>query len=434
MDTEFIQQFDQSMRRLNEVRQGIQSNIELKQNFTNNIKNSLTQISKRLKTLVSNITELKTRSEKLHGDINTNNIAINEKNMQCQQLQAQIAQLQSQHQTEIIKLNQEKQSLNEKTNEQQTKIDEYEKNLREITELQQQLTAEKDALRNELQGKGDDSAKHAQQIQELTLQAQQREKELTDQISQCENKINDFQVQLDVKESEIKRLNEQHQNTTGAAQNQTLNLQQQIEQLKQQNEELSQRIVAATQAILNATEDLEKLTSAVPNVASQEEVNSILQEIELSIQNISNVIQGQRAAAAKKTNSVAPNDNMVISVVDSISRQPINIQLGVLKTALKKKADQLKATNPKIDNKYQKALDKIASAKTPEDISKLLYGIVIKSTPEGITVKGGRRSKKNKKYKGGFTYKTTSRRKGMSSSLKSIRKSNSSNYSKKITR
>jgi len=435
-ENDFIERFDASMRRLNEVRQGIQANIEMKQQFTNNIKDSLTQISRRLAALVGEITALKNRAEELDGHVNRNTTAINDKDRQYQELQAQIAQLQQQHDADVRALNEEKDRLTQQINGLQEQINTCEQNLREVTQIRDQLTNEKDqltnerdALRNELQGRGDQANEHAQQIQQLTEQAQQREQALTDRINQCEARIAEFERQINEKDAEIARVNQEHQNTRGSAENQSQNLQQEITRLTQQNEQLSQRIVAATQAIMDATEDLERLTAAVPNATTQREVNAILQEIEQSLQNISNVIQGQHAAAAAPVAPVGQvaqgrlPDNTPINVIDYASGQPINVPLSTINQQLSRKAQQLRRANPNGDNKYQTALNQIANARTPEDVSGYLRGIDIRNSPQGITVRGGRRTKKNRKQKGGFTYKSTSIRRSISSTPKSTRRS-----------
>jgi hypothetical protein len=115
--------------------------------------------------------------------------------------------------------------------------------------------------------------------------------------------------------------------------------------------------------------------------------------------------------------------NTPISVINSTSGQPINVSLGLLNQQLGRKAEQVRRTNPNGDNKYQMALNKIATARTPEEVLGYLNGITIRGSPEGIIVTGGRRTKKNKRQRGGFTYKTTSRRRSISSTAKSSRRS-----------
>ncbi len=70
-ENDFIERFDASMRRLNDVRQGIQANIEMKQQFTTNIKDSLTEINRRLTGLVGEISQLKNRAQELETQVNT---------------------------------------------------------------------------------------------------------------------------------------------------------------------------------------------------------------------------------------------------------------------------------------------------------------------------------------------------------------------------
>jgi predicted nucleic acid-binding Zn-ribbon protein len=417
---DFIEQFDASMRRLNDVRQGIQANLEAKQQFTNNIKDSLTQISRRLAALVGEITTLKNRAEELEGNVNRNTASINDKDRQYQELQAQIAQLQEQHEADIRALNEEKQRLTQQANEQQGKIDECEKNLREITELQKQLTAERDALRNELNGKGDQSAEHAQQIQQLTEQAQQREQELTNRINQCEARIAEFERQINEKDAEIARVNQEHQNTQGNAENQSQNLQQQIDQLTQQNQQLTQKIVAATQAIMGATEDLERLTAAVPNATTQQEVNAILEEIEQSLQNISNVIQGQRAAAAAPVAStqVAPKINPAtqISLLDFATGQPTNVSFEQIMNQVSQKSK----ISGRQGQKYRDALNQLNNERDSANVATILRNNNVGFKNGAIF--GGRKTKKNRKQKGGFIYKTTYTRRSTTSSPKSVRR------------
>ena len=431
-ENNFIEQFEASMRRLNDVRQGIQANIEMKQQFTNNIKNSLTEINRRLTGLVGEITQLKNHAEELETQVNTNTASIGDKDRQYQELQAQIAQLQAQHEADVRALNEQKDQLTQRANQLQDQINQCEENLRNVTQLKDQLTAERDALRNELDGRGDQASQHAQQIQQLTEQAQQREQELNNRINDCESRIVEFQRQITEKDAEIARANEEHQNTRGTAETQSQDLQRQIQELTQRNELLTQKIVAATQAIMEASDDLERISNSAPNATTQGEVNEILEQIERSLQNISNVIQGQRAAAAPApvaqgapvARSRLP-DNTPITVMDASSLQPVNMPLKELKKQLLAKAMQVRKTNRNnSENKYKAALDEIDNASTPEQVTTALIGITLRSNQSGeIMVTGGRRTKKNRKQKGGFTYKTTSTRRSISSTPKSNRRS-----------
>jgi hypothetical protein len=179
---------------------------------------------------------------------------------------------------------------------------------------------------------------------------------------------------------------------------------------------------------MDATEALERLTAAVPNATTQQEVDGILQEIEQSLQNISNVIQGQRAASGTPVGQVGQlgqgslPDNTPISIVVANGVRE-TMPLNVLKQQLQSKASQLRRNNPNADNKYQRALDLINQATTVEEINNARMGITFKTTQNGIAVSGGRRTKKNNKQKGGFIYKRTSTRRSILTTPKSARRS-----------
>jgi chromosome segregation ATPase len=409
----FIQKFDDSMRRLNHVKQGIQSSIQMKEQFTNNIKNSLTDINTRLTALVGEISRLKNHAQELEAQVNTNTASIGDKDRQYQELQAQIAQLQAQHEADVRTLNEQKDQLTQQINGLQEQINTCEQNLREVTQLRDQLTSERDALRTELQGRGDQATQHAQQIQQLTEQAQQREQELTNRINACEARIGEFERQITEKDAEIARVNQEHQTTQGNAVNQSQDLQRQIEVLRQQNDQLSQRIVAATQAILEAADDLERISNGVPNATTQREVNDILEEIERSLQNISNVIQGQRAAAQVEQNGNVQL-NTEIPLVDLASGQTVNVTLQNILDQLRIKARNLKGSQ---GEKYRTALAEMGNIRNPEDVSPILRANTIEFKNNKIM--GGHRTKKNRKQKGGFTYKSISRRRSILSTPKS---------------
>lgn len=416
-ENDFIQQFEASIQRLNQVRRGIQANIEMKEQFTNNIKDSLTEINRRLAALIGEITNLKNQADELEGHVNRNTASINDKDRQYQELQAQIAQLQAQHEADVRALNEQKEELRQETVRLQQQINDCEKNLREVTKLKEQLTAERDALRNELSGKGEQANQHAQEIQRLTEEAQQREQALTDRINECENRIQEFERQIGDKDNEIARVNQEHQNTRGAAENQSQTLQQQIDRLTQQNDQLREKIVAATQAILEAADDLDRILKAVPNATSQREINAILREIEQSLQNISNVIQGQRAAAAAPPAEQNILPTTQITLLDSATGQPANVSFEQIMREVTQKS---RIRGPQGD-KYRDALNQLNNERDSANVARILANNNVGFKNGAIF--GGRKTKKNRKQKGGFTYKSTSRRRSISSTPKSTRRS-----------
>lgn len=421
---DFINNFEASMAKLANIRRGIQSNIEMKEQFSNNIKNSLAQINTRLKDLAGQISALKQQADDLQMQVNTNTASVGDKDRQLQELQSRMQQLQSDHDEALKQLNSEKQQLADAANQKQQQIDEMENQLREITGLKDNLTSERDALRNELQGKGDQAQQHADQIKMLSEESQtklkEQEEQLLTRINDCEQKIQAFEQQIKDRDDEIARLNQELQNSQGQAATASQELQKQIEQLTQQNGELVQRIVQATVAINEAADELDAISKGVPNAQTQDEVNALLQQIEESLENIGRAIQGQRAAAPVSQGMLA--ENSPISVVDATSGQRVDMPLNALKRELQRKAVQLRNSNPNIENKYQIALDKINQSTSQQEITNILRGIAIKNTQRGLEVSGGRRTKKIRKQKGGFTYKSTSKRRSISSTPKSNRR------------
>jgi chromosome segregation ATPase len=424
----FIQQFEDSMARLSDLRKGIQANVQMKEQFSNNVKNSLSQINSRLKELYEQINSLKKTVDELQSQVTNHNAFIGDKDKQLSELQEQMKQLKEERDTALAQLNEEKQQLMNQINEKQQQIDQLEAQLRDVTTLKDSLTAERDALRSELQGKGDLAQQHAQQIQTLTEEAQQREQDLNNKINECDAKIQGFEQQLAEKDGEILRVNEEHKSTQGAAQNASQELQNQIEVLTQQNQQYIERIVQATSALNEAADDLDSIYKGVPNAQTQDEVKELLDQIEQSLQNIGSAIQGQRAAAPpiavessqgqeplKPLSERIPSDTIIV-IKDMATNKPKPVEFGAIMKMLSDKS-RIKGAS----ESYNKALNAIKNfAKESTDVAFILKAnnIVFKNDK----IMGGKKTKKNKKQRGGFTYKITSKRRSISSTPKSSRR------------
>lgn len=418
---DFIQQFEASMSRLAEIRKGIQANLEIKEQFSNKIKQSLGEINNRLVNLIQQIATLKETADNLQQQVDSNNTSMGDKDAQIQALKDQISQLQAEYENRISQLNDEKKQLVESATKQQQLIDELEGKLRNIT-------SERDALSNELQGKGEQSKQHADEIQRLVQEAQNKENELLQKINECEAKIQGFEQQLNDKDAEIAKLNKDLETAQSESQNASEILKEQIEKLTQVNGHLIERIVQATRAINEAADDLDAISKSVPNATTQQEVDDLIEQIEKSIENIGRAVQGQRAASQplSQNSTIPPDTNIVINDVTTGNKN--NMPLYMLTKQLQKKATQLSRVNPNIENKYAKALQEIRKAATPENVSQILNNnnVIIKNTERGLEISGGRKTKKNKrnkKQKGGFTYKLKSKRRSISSIPKWTKKS-----------
>jgi chromosome segregation ATPase len=256
-----------------------------------------------------------------------------------------------QNNPDVERLRQENQQLTNQMREKQQLIDNCEEQLRTVT-----------AEKNEIQ-------------------------QLTDKINNYDNQIQALQTQVAEKDSQIAN----HATDIAAAQSQSQDLHRQIETLKSENENLVNKITSATTEINEAVYAINVLANNdAPNSDSQSRINDILQQIENSLQNISNSMQQQSSVPAR---------------VDNTTDFQINLD-GIVARKNLLSIKELLRRNPE----YTQILENINRATTPEQIQAYLENVTFSSSPSG-----GRKTKKLKKIKGGFTYKTTSRRKSISS-------------------
>lgn len=418
----FLDQFQISMNKLNESRRKIETGVQMNDQFTNTLKERLTQINVRLRDFSSQIQKLKDTADSLKASVDNNSTSIGEKERQIQELNNQISKSQQERDALVAAATEEKKQLQTTINNKQGQIDQDENRLRELENQLNVITDEKNKLEAELRGKGDLAAQHAdaldkfaqdaqQSAQQREQEYQQKEKQLTDRINECDNKIQEYQNQILEKDNEIARINQEHDATRGTAQMQSKDLEKQIIDLKQQNELLINNIIAATQAINEAADQLNDFSTGINKASSVKELNDMLVEIEQSIGLISRALQGQ-------TPSVIP-DNTEVTVTDSNGGQPMTMTYAALKNSLQRKIVQVRKTNPNMVGKYITALENVSKAQNVNEIPSMLVGLAIKNTDRGLEVTGGRKTKKKRTQNGGFTYKSTSRRRSISSTPKS---------------
>jgi chromosome segregation ATPase len=421
---DFIQQFEASMAKLTQAKQNIQAGVEMRQQFTENLKSSLSRINQRLAELVSVIANLKRTTDQLQLTVNNNTNSIGEKERQIQELRQQVAQSQQERDAAIASATEEKRQLQSQIQLNQQKIDECENRLRQLEANLQTITDQKNALDAELRQKGDLSTTHANEINRLTQESQQlsqqqqqefqqQQQALTAKIAECENKIQEFEQRMREKDAEILRANQDHESTRNNSTTSSQNLQNQITQLTSDNENLVRRIIEATQAINEASDTLNAISNGVPNATTQTEVNDLLQQIERSLENIGRAIQGQpqQASSGQQNSQPRPMDpNVEIELTDN-NGNISNVRLGTILQMLSEKA----AVGGSQGQKYQDALNEIRNS-PPINVNYILHAKNIEYKNNKIM--GGRKSRKNRKnrkQKGGFTYKTTYKRKSISS-------------------
>jgi hypothetical protein len=228
------------------------------------------------------------------------------------------------------------------------------------------------------------------------------------------------------KDAEILRANQDHESTRNNSTTSSQNLQNQITQLTSDNENLVRRIIEATQAINEASDTLNAISNGVPNATTQTEVNDLLQQIERSLENIGRAIQGQpqQASSGQQNSQPRPMDpNVEIELTDN-NGNISNVRLGTILQMLSEKA----AVGGSQGQKYQDALNEIRNS-PPINVNYILHAKNIEYKNNKIM--GGRKSRKNRKnrkQKGGFTYKTTYKRKSISSIPKHSRKNSSKTF------
>ena len=424
---QFLDDFQEKMTKLNNVKRNAQASIAFKEQFTNELKGKLGQINQRIIDLATLVTQLKTTSDTLQTQVNTNNASVSGKDEQIQKLTQEIQALQAEKENMANQFNQEKQQMQAQMQQQQQKVDSLETQLREITQERDALKNEKAALQTELSSKTDTQVQHVEEINRLTQESEQRlkdqESQLNQKIQECEGKLNDLQNQLREKD-------EQYANAKQECTNQQANTIQNVETLKKQVNELTtlnntllEKIKQASEAIDSAANELDAISNSVPNATTKQEIDKLLAEIDDSIQNINKAVQGQGQTQGVQTQGQAPvAPNTPISLADLNSQQRVDINLRDLMDMLARKASQVRRNNPGAQNKYADAINQINSASSPNEISAIIMRNNI-SVKDGNVSGGKRKTKKNRKQKGGFTYKSTSRRRSITSVTGSKRNS-----------
>ena len=273
-------------------------------------------------------------------------------------------------------------AINEMRTEQQQQLDALRQ---ETQQLGQQKQQELDALQQQNQSQLD--ALRQQHAQELDALRQQQQTELTqrdtaliqqgldneEQIRVLRQQMEDAatahgtqQLQnedamrdLDNRRGELEAQNEA--NTRRVAE-----LERALQDLQAENQDLQQRIIAATQAIIEATGRLNELNN--PDDFNQADLNQRFQEIEQSIQDISNAIQGHpgnppsagvRSASARQ---LRMPENTIITI-DGFQKP-----LSQIVNDLKGKTKQ----DPRPDSKYAQALQQIYSATDADDVLQIM--------------------------------------------------------------
>ena len=429
----FKQEFEQSLQRLAQINTAIDANLRGKQEFSARIIQRLTAINDKVKQLGDAIRALKEQLTNLQAQAAANNTHIEDIGTEVNGLRAQIAQLTDQRDKAIAGLDELKKQYQADAQDFQKRIDDCEEKLRQLTDQNSEITKQRDALQAELGQKGDLGAAHAEELKKLTEQhtqeLQQKDEQLRLQQEANNARIKQLQDEIAAKEAELNntitdvgnnatQLQAQIDQLTREKQekdNQIAQLQGDITALQTENQDLINRIVSATQAIAEATNRLQDLND--PATFNEAELDAKFQELEASVQQISNAIQGNPVANNQASGRPIAGQSRLLPDTPIVFRGQ-NLTLGLIISQLSKKPQVDRNTNG--PSKYALALRGLNDAQTPEQVLQALNSSGVDA--KNGSIYGGKKTKKNKrvrKQKGGYTYKLNSKRRSISTSSRS---------------
>jgi len=439
---QFLVEFQEKMDKLANIRRNLQTSIQFKQQFTNDIKTKLGEINNKVKLISGLIYELKTKVDNLQIQVGEHTTFIGDKERQIVEINQRISNTLAEKDRVTQEFNEHRDKTQSQITEQQNKIDNLEAQLRDLTQLKETADNQLKALQAEIQAKGDQKDRqHTEEIAKIAVknqqQLQEQEEELTQRINECEGRITDFQNQLNQKENEHQQTQQQLDEKQNQSQEQVFELQNQISFLTQENDKLIQRLIAATQAINEANNELETIVNSVPNAQTKQEVdallNEITQQLEQSIENISRATQGQIQNSTLLVNS--PNNeqyNVETNFQNLMNIHANNTQYGEYSAFMrtlqnKNKGQLMSAINQLIRNAQNGDKTSQVMLKQILEANKL----IVKPPQRAGKHYKRKTTKKNRKQKGGFIYKTSSKRRSITSKLP---KKNLRNSTRRISR
>lgn len=407
---DFLDQLENSKRTLEGLHDEITQSIAKKQQFTASIKQQLTEINTQVQTLVATMQNLRDRILGLQKEIADNSGSIGANQGRIQELTEQ-----------NTRLGEEKTALEQQMQALQTQHDgEKAKLVANITKLQQEesiLKKQIEDLNQTINNNGtQQQEQHAKQLAELQAECQKRMDENAAQIQTLTQQLQDLTqdrnkriTDTDARLRELQTKEEQNDK-------QIADLTAEVARLTALNANLEGSIKGAIAALNNASIEIRKLIDAGPNDADQGEIERMLEGIKKSIDEINAAIPpGAGPAPPRPTVPAPPNVDPSIEI--TLSGKNYNLQ-GLANVLYQKSLE--KGAHPK----FAKALTTIAA--NPNDaaaIESAFKSITVTNGPnKGLVVRGGKtrtrkkykkaknsgkKTKKIRKQKGGYTYKDT---------------------------
>ena len=433
---QFLVDFQNSMTQLDTMNKKVQVTLAEKNRFNKKLQDRLQKINQMIQQLASVISNLKSKVDSLQGAVNTNSASIGNKDKEIADLTKRLSALEAEKQQLTQNLTALQTQANNETTALQQKIDTDEAQIRQLTNDNTLIKNKSDALEAELASKGDLPAQHAAELKKQTddFQAQLAKQQQDNQLQ-----IDQLMAQIKDREDQMAALQKQLQDKTAEADAHVKNItdtqnkgQAEIDQLNKQiaelqaaNDDLVQRIIAATQAIMLANENLRLLSETAPNMQSEKEVDNLLDEIQNSIQTISNAIQGNPTQSSMYSSNKQNKVN--IYVLDD-KGQRRKIDLDVLRGKLTDELNKARTTGNPGAGKLEQALIFLRSGDN-NALSDFLNnsGFRFYKNSNKMIFGGKKRTKKHRKQKGGYTYKANIKRRSVpTSSRGSITRSSKS--------
>jgi chromosome segregation ATPase len=433
---QFLVDFQNSMSQLDTMNKKVQGTLAEKTRFNKKLQDRLQKINQMIQQLASVISNLKSKVDSLQGAVNTNSASIGNKDQEIADLTKRLSALEAEKQQLTQNLTALQTQANNETTALQQKIDTDEAQIRQLTNDNTLIKNKSDALEAELASKGNLPAQHADELKKQTddfqaqLAKQQQDNQLQidqlmAQIKDREDQMAALQKQLQDKTAEADALVKNITDTQNKGQAEIDQLNKQIAELQAANDDLVQRIIAATQAIMLANENLRLLSETAPNMQSEKEVDNLLDEIQNSIQTISNAIQGNPTQSSMYSSNKQNKVN--IDVLDD-KGQRRKIDLDVLRGKLTDELNKARTTGNPGAGKLEQALVFLRSGDN-NALSDFLNnsGFRFYKNSNKMIFGGKKRTKKHRKQKGGYTYKANIKRRSVpTSSRGSITRSSKS--------
>ena len=393
-DTKFMDAFQSQFSELNDLKGKIEKNIQIKREFSTNLKSTLISIKERLKVLEGLITNIKSKTQQINSNISDNSTKMDDNSSTIQQLTEENNELKSnlkmttneidKLKTDITNLNQEKKTCDSTL-------------ISANTELE--------ALKKQLHNKGIDTSAIDNLKQRIT-DLQTKIDTLIQQKKTDDVTIDNLQKQLELKNTVVEQNTEQHDNNVGAQSDLTT----ENEKLKKENQGLKEGLRQSTELLKYAKDRLNEFMEIDPTEKSVDELNQLLIAIADSIKNIETIVEAPNSSSSSSSSyssssSSSSTKDPLLILNDGHGGQ-VKIKLSNLKQQLKTK----KELQPAIQTIYSNLLNKLNAIPKYTTINSDTIQPMMKGSYYSFkngTLQGGKKTKKNKKYKRKYDkYKT----------------------------